>query len=220
MVLQLSGLAFAFAFSAGVFSLFSPCSYALLPGYVSYYLGAEFGVVKALTGGLACTFGLITVFAVVGGLASSLGELVPQIIPQLDIVAGIIIIIMGLRNLLDLKMPFIYPDIMPSVKQGFLGLYIFGIVYGLVGVGCSAPIFVSVLFYSMSKGIFYGVLSFITYALGMGVPLIVTTVLLSQARDYLIQRINMATERIQRSSGAVLIIVGLYLIYFYYATYL
>ncbi|MBQ03625.1 hypothetical protein CL673_02800 [Candidatus Bathyarchaeota archaeon] len=218
MAFQLSGL--VFAFSAGVFSLFSPCSYALLPGYVSYYLGAEFGVVKALTGGLACTLGLITVFAVVGGLASSLGELVPQIIPQLDIVAGIIIIIMGLRNLLDLKMPFIYPDIMPSVKQGFLGLYIFGIVYGLVGVGCSAPIFVSVLFYSMSKGIFYGVLSFITYALGMGVPLIVTTVLLSQARDYLIQRINMATERIQRSSGAVLIIVGLYLIYFYYATYL
>ena len=218
MAFQLSGL--VFAFSAGVFSLFSPCSYALLPGYVSYYLGAEFGVVKALTGGLACTLGLITVFAVVGGLASSLGELVPPIIPQLDIVAGIIIIIMGLRNLLDLKMPFIYPDIMPSVKQGFLGLYIFGIVYGLVGVGCSAPIFVSVLFYSMSKGIAQGVLSFITYALGMGVPLIVTTVLLSQARDYLIQRINMATERIQRSSGAVLIIVGLYLIYFYYATYL
>jgi cytochrome c-type biogenesis protein len=215
MVFQLSGL--AFAFSAGVFSLFSPCSYALLPGYVSYYLGARFGVVKALTGGLACTLGLITVFATIGGLATSLGELVPQIIPLLDIAAGVILIAMGLGNLLDFKMPFISLNIGPSKRQGFLGLYTYGIVYGLAGVGCSAPIFVSVLFYSMSKGLAQGVFSFIAYAIGMGAPLIVTTVLLSQAKDYMIWRINMATEKL---SGAVLVAVGLYLIYFYYVTYL
>jgi cytochrome c-type biogenesis protein len=217
MALQLSGL--AFAFTAGVFSLFSPCSYALLPGYVSYYLGAKFGVVKALTGGLACTLGLITVFAAIGALASSLGELVPQIIPLLDIAAGIILIAMGLGNLLDLKMPFISLNIVPSKKQGFLGLYTYGIVYGLAGVGCSAPIFISVLFYSMSKGLAQGVLSFVAYALGMGAPLIVTTVLLSQAKDYMIQKINMATEKLRRVSGAILVAVGLYLIYYYYITY-
>ena len=218
MVLQLSGL--AFAFSAGVFSLFSPCSYALLPGYISYYLGAKFGVVKALTGGLACTLELITVFAAIGALASSLGELIPQIIPLLNIAAGVILIAMGLSNLLNLKMPFISLNIIPSKKQGFLGLYTYGIIYGLAGVGCSAPIFISVLFFSMSKGLAQGVLSFVAYALGMGAPLIVTTVLLSQAKDYMIQRINMATEKLQRASGAVLVAVGLYLIYFYYITYL
>ena len=217
MALQLSGL--AFAFSAGVFTLFSPCSYALLPGYVSYYLGAKFGVVKALTGGLACTLGLITVFAVIGGLASSLGELVPQIIPLLDIAAGVILIAMGLGNLLDLKMPFISLNIGPSKRQGFLGLYTYGIVYGLAGVGCSAPIFISILFYSMSKGLAQGVLSFVAYALGMGAPLIVTTLLLSRAKDYMIKRINMATEKLRRASGAVLVAVGLYLIYFYYVTF-
>ena len=218
MTLQLSGL--AFAFSAGVFTLFSPCSYALLPGYVSYYLGARFGVMKALTGGLACTLGLITVFAVIGGLASSLRELVPQIIPLLDVAAGVILIAMGLGNLLDLKMPFISLNIGPSRRQGFLGLYTYGIVYGLAGVGCSAPIFISVLFYSMSKGLAQGVLSFIAYALGMGAPLIVTTLLLSQAKEYMIQRINMASEKLRRASGAVLVAVGLYLTYFYYVTYL
>jgi cytochrome c-type biogenesis protein len=218
MALQLSGL--AFAFSAGVFSLFSPCSYALLPGYVSYYLGAKFGTVKALTGGLACTLGLVTVFAAIGALASSLGELVPQIIPLLDIAAGVILIAMGLGNLLNRKMPFISLNIVPSKKQGFLGLYTYGIIYGLAGVGCSAPIFISVLFYSMSKGLTQGILSFIAYALGMGAPLIVTTILLSQAKDYMIQRINMATEKLQRASGAILIAVGTYLIYYYYITYL
>jgi cytochrome c-type biogenesis protein len=218
MVLQLSGL--AFAFSAGVFSLFSPCSYALLPGYVSYYLGARFGVVKALTGGLACTLGLITVFAAIGGLSSSLGELIPQIIPLLDIAAGVILIAMGLGNLLELKTPFLSLNVMPSRRRGFIGLYTYGIIYGLAGVGCSAPIFISVLFYAMSKGLAQGVLSFVAYALGMGLPLIVTTLLLSQAKGYMIQSINMATEKLRRASGAVLVAVGLYLIYFYYVTYL
>ena len=218
MALQLSGL--AFAFSAGVFSLFSPCSYALLPGYVSYYLGAKFGVVKALTGGLACTLGLITVFAAIGGLASSLGEFIPKIIPLMDLAAGVILIAMGLGSLLDLKMPFVSLNVMPSRRRGFIGLYTYGIIYGLAGVGCSAPIFISVLFYSMSKGLAQGVLSFVAYALGMGAPLIVTTLLLSQAKDYMVQRINMATEKLQRASGVILVAVGLYLIYFYYITYL
>jgi len=218
MALQLSGL--AFAFSAGVFSLFSPCSYALLPGYISYYLGAKFGVVKALTGGLACTLGLITVFAAIGGLASSLGELVPQVIPLLDIAAGVILIAMGLGSLLELRVPFISLNVMPSRRRGIIGLYTYGIIYGLAGVGCSAPIFISVLFYSTSKGLAQGVLSFVAYALGMGAPLIVTTLLLSQAKEYMIQRINVATEKLQRASGAILIAVGLYLIYFYYITYI
>ena len=218
MALQLSGL--AFAFSAGVFSLFSPCSYALLPGYVSYYLGAKFGVVKALTGGLACTLGLITVFAAIGGLASSLGEFIPKIIPLMDLAAGVILIAMGLGSLLDLKMPFVSVNVMPSRRRGFIGLYTYGIIYGLAGVGCSAPIFISVLFYSMSKGLAQGVLSFVAYALGMWAPLIVTTLLLSQAKDYMVQRINMATEKLQRASGVILVAVGLYLIYFYYITYL
>ncbi len=41
----------AFAFTAGLLSLFSPCGYALIPGYISYYLGSDFSVVKAVTGG-------------------------------------------------------------------------------------------------------------------------------------------------------------------------
>jgi cytochrome c biogenesis protein CcdA len=160
------------------------------------------------------------VFAAIGGLSSRLGELIPQIIPLRDVAAGVILIAMGLGNLLELKMPFLSLNVMPSRRRGFIGLYTYGIIYGLAGVGCSAPIFISVLFYAMSKGLAQGVLSFVAYALGMGLPLIVTTLLLSQAKDYMIQSINMATEKLRRVSGAVLVAVGLYLIYFYYVTYL
>ncbi len=217
MALQLSGL--VFAFTSGALSIFSPCSYALLPGYISYYLGAKFGITKAITGGLACTLGLLTVFLAIGVLASSFGELIRGIIPILDIVAGVILVVMGIGNLLDLNLPFMTLNIGPIRRQGILGLYSFGIIYGLAGVGCSAPIFISVLFYSMSKGLVQGILSFIAYALGMGAPLIITTLLLSQTKDYMIQRINIASEMIRKISGVILVAVGLYLIYFYYITY-
>jgi len=211
---------FAFAFTSGIFSIFSPCGYALLPGYVSYYLGSRFSVGRALFGGLVCSMGLITVLTVVGGLASSLGALLPQLIPILDLLAGGILIIMGVGTLSQMSLPYIsIPGKLPQ-RKGLVGFYVFGVVYGLAGVGCSAPIFISVLFYAMSRGFTNGVLTFITYAIGMSVPLVVTSVLVAEAKEYLIHKISRVTPWFHKVGGVVLIMVGLYLFYFYYITYM
>ena len=217
MGLQSSDL--VFAFTAGIFSIFSPCSYALLPGYVSFYLGSRFSVGRAVSGAVACTLGLITVFSAIGVLASSLSALIPSLIPLLDLLAGAVLIVMGVGTLMQIELPFLSVPVKPSRRRGYVGLYVFGVVYGLAGVGCSAPIFLSVLFYAMSKGPTNGVLTFVTYALGMGAPLAATTLLLAGAKDYIIKRISMATPWLQRASGVVLIIVGAYLFYYHYVTY-
>jgi cytochrome c-type biogenesis protein len=217
-MLDLPGL--TFAFTAGVLSIFSPCGYALLPGYVSYYLGSDLSLVRAVTGGLACTMGLITVFSAVGALASGLGSLMPRLVPVLDLAAGLVLVAMGVATLLHVSIPYVQFAATPSKRRGLLGLYLFGVVYGIAGVGCSAPIFLSVLFFSLSGGWLNGVLSFIAYAVGMGVPIVVTSVLVAEAKDYLIGRFSRATERMQRVGGAMLIVVGAYLLYIYYATFI
>ena len=216
MSLELSGL--AFAFTAGVLSIFSPCGYALLPGYVSYYLGSELTLRKAVVGGIACALGLTTVFSVIGVLTSSLGVILPQIIPLLDLLAGIIMIALGLVILAQVNLPLLQMNLTPTNRTGLTGLYLFGLVYGIAGVGCSAPIFLSVLFFAVSKGWLNGVLTLIAYSAGMGLPLVVTSVLLAEAQDALIRRISGATERIHKVSGGVLIVVGLYLLYTYIQT--
>jgi cytochrome c-type biogenesis protein len=210
----------AFAFTAGVFSIVSPCGYALLPGYISYYLGEEFSVARAVYGGLACTLGMMTMFSIVGGLASSIGALLPSLIPLFSLLAGFLLIFMGVFTLKDITLPLISIQAKPSRRRGLLGFYLFGVIYGLAGVGCSAPILLSVLFYALSRGFINGILTFITYALGMGVPLLLTSVLLAQAREYLISTISRITPKLHRFSGIILIIVGVYLIYFNYRTYL
>ena len=62
-------------------------------------------------------------------------------------------------------------------------------------------------------------LTFILYALGMGVPLLLTSVLVSQAKDLMVNRIRSKSEWLHRLSGAVLILAGLYMLYLYYITY-
>lgn len=216
MSLELSEL--VFAFTAGVLSIFSPCGYALLPGYVSYYMGSELTFRKAVVGGSVCALGLTTVFSLIGVLASSLGVILPQIIPLLDLLAGIIMIALGFVILTQINLPLFQMNLTPTKRTGLIGLYLFGIVYGIAGVGCSAPIFLSVLFFAVSGGWLNGVMALVAYSAGMGLPLIVTSVLLAEAQDMLIRRISRATEKMHKVSGGVLIIVGLYLLYTYIQT--
>ena len=218
MDIQLQSL--VFAFTSGLFTIFSPCSYVLLPGYISYYLGSDFTMGRAISGGIVCTMGLITIFVAIGGLVASLGNLISQIIPLLDLIAGVLIIIMGIITLRQIQLPHIRVPVRLMQKQGLVGIYTFGMIYGMAGVGCSAPIFLSVIFYSMSQSLAIGILSFVLYAIGMGVPLIITTIFLAQAKELLILRIKNVTPKIQQISGIILILVGLYLFYFYYATYM
>jgi cytochrome c-type biogenesis protein len=211
MSIQLSGL--ALAFTAGIFSIFSPCGYALLPGYISFYLGPGSSVVKAVSGAIVCTFGLITVFSSLGLLASGFGVLLPQLIPLLNLLAGVILIVMGVATTMQVNLPYISVPLVAPHRKGHIGFYLFGAVYGLASAGCSAPIFLSILFYAISKGLVNGVLTFTAYAIGMGTPLTLTSILVAEAKEFLIKRVHRFTPWFQRVSGIILIVVGVYLLY-------
>lgn len=217
MSLDLPGL--AFALTAGILTVFSPCGYALLPGYVSYYLGSRLSLMRAVYGGVACTLGLVSVFSVIGGLSSALGAVLPGLVQLLNLLAGLILVLMGSAILLKLRLPYLTLPVSPSRRSGLTGFYLYGVVYGLSGVGCSAPIFLSVLVFALSRGLVNGIVTFIVYAVGMGLPLILTIVLVAEANELIIRRISGATPIIQRAGGVALILVGLYLFYYNYVTY-
>ena len=60
-----------------------------------------------------------------------------------------------------------------------------------------------------------GIVDFLVYSAGMGVPLIITTILMAQAKKMLLNKLTNATPMLQKVSGIVLVIVGAYLIYYY-----
>jgi len=81
-------LGLTFAFTAGVFSLFSPCGFPMLLGYISYYMGAKASLGKAITSGFVCVLGLLTVFSVIGIIVSLLGSFISRYALFLELIVG------------------------------------------------------------------------------------------------------------------------------------
>jgi cytochrome c-type biogenesis protein len=195
----------------------------MLPGYISYYLGTDTSVEKALPAGLTCVLGLLAVFSIIGFAVSALGNIVTRYIPSLELAAGLLAILMGIIVLARINiLSFLHaPSIVRAPKRrGFVGLFLYGFVYGLATFGCSAPILFSMIVYAMSTGgLFSGAIVFIVYALGMGIPVMITTVFVAKAKKIALKRMVRSTDRFQKISGIILILIGIYIIY-YYTTFL
>jgi cytochrome c biogenesis protein CcdA len=64
----------AYAFGVGMVATFNPCGFAMLPAYLSYFLGLEgsthpderASVLRALAVGLSVTVGFLVVFGIIG----------------------------------------------------------------------------------------------------------------------------------------------------------
>ncbi len=208
-----------YPFIAGVFVLLSPCGYALLPGYISYNLGSKITVSKALKAGVVSTVGLVSVFSVIGLAVSLIGFLIKPYITLITVFAAIIMIIFGLSILTGVGFPSLHIHIGFPDRRGLTGFFIYGTAYGLAAAGCTAPIFFSTILLAVTKsGTFGGLLTFILYALGVGLPLIVTSILVATAKQSVLTRINNLTPKLYKLSGVVMIMAGIYLIYFYYTS--
>jgi cytochrome c biogenesis protein CcdA len=211
--LSLDFLGLSLIFIAGALATLSPCSFPMLPGYVLYYLGSKTPLGKAFSAGVTCTFGLITVFSVIGVIVSTFGGLVSRYIPSLQLWAGAAVILMGVSMIANIKFPISFTRLRIPKQRGFVGIFLYGVVYGLATLSCSAPIFFSILFYAFAAGGFLQVIvTFIVYATGMGLPIIITTILVAKVKKFIIQKIVNVTSWLQGISGIILLFMGIYLI--------
>jgi len=218
LALDSSGL--IFIFTAGALALLSPCGFPMLPGYISYYIGAKASLEKAVSGGVACTLGLLSVFSAIGVAVSTLGSFVSRYIPLLELVAGLIVVFMGISMIIEIRFPTFFTISRAPRQRGLVGIFLYGVVYGLATLGCSAPIFFSILFYAVAAGgPLHGMITFVVYVIGMGLPIIVTTILVAKAKKLMLERMVKMIPWFQKISGLVLIIIGVYLIYFYYVSF-
>ncbi|MFQ5950832.1 MAG: cytochrome c biogenesis CcdA family protein [Candidatus Geothermarchaeales archaeon] len=208
----------AFSFTLGVFSLLSPCAFPLLPGYISYLLGSGERKVGGMSAGLTVTLGMVTSLALLGIAVAMVGGVLLSYVPYLELVVGISIIAFGL--LMVAEIPF--PAIMPirgfsGGKQGVSGLYTFGFGYGLAVSTCSAPIFFTLLAFSLVQGFLIGVGTFVFYALGMGAVFVVITLFIGEARSALTQKMGRLTFWLHRIGGLGLVGAGIYLLYIFFS---
>ncbi|MDY6912009.1 MAG: cytochrome c biogenesis protein CcdA [Chloroflexota bacterium] len=102
-------LPFGYAFGAGMVTAVSPCGIAMLPAYVSLYLGEQGGSssnhyltkhgVRALAMSGMVTLGFVAFFGIIGAILSLGGEFLLDSIPWIAIVVAVVIIVMGIYTL-------------------------------------------------------------------------------------------------------------------------
>ncbi len=212
-----------FAFLAGIVAFFSPCSAALLPGYISYYLSkgekTKLTFLQALFKGIKFGFftilGFLTVFGTAGLLVIILGQVVKKFIPWIAIIFGTGLILIGIGMLFGKHF---------SVNLNFLmqkreapGLYIFGVTYAVAALSCVFPIFLTIaLQVLVENNLLEAVIPLIFYIAGISLVMLITTITTIFARDLISRKINKILPYINYFSALILIFAGAYIIYYQY----
>ncbi len=203
-----------YAFGAGVLASVSVCGFPLLVAYVGYYLeGGERRLLRALGLGLLATLGFVVLFSVVGIVLTLAGQSLSRAFPWLGVVAGVGLVGVGIWHLRGRFLGFTSPLRLPK-GRGPLAFFLFGLVYGVVSLGCSLPIFLVLVGWAFSsQGAVGGLREFVSYGLGMGLVIVVVSLASALAKETLIRRLRSIMPWTRWITGLVLILAGAYIIY-------
>lgn len=201
-------------FIAGLISFFSPCVLPLIPAYIGYLIGEENTRQRIIARSLGFVLGFSTIFILMGATASVIGNYLFQNQVLLMRIGGGIIILLGLQIIGIINIPLLSVERrkrMPQSINWFSSILI-GMIFAAGWTPCIGPILGTVLIYaSQSDKIMEGIFYLSIYSLGIGIPFIISALLINQLND-LISKFEKTSIVIKKISGAIIILFGLLLI--------
>lgn len=200
------------SFLEGIITFISPCLLPMLPIYVSYFAGGgERSTKKTVVGALGFVTGFTIVFTALGALAGTIGSLLIKYQTVVNIVSGLIVIIFGLNFLGVLNFNFFH-GIRKNVdteNMGFFSAALFGMIFSIGWTPCVGAFLGSALMLASTQAhMVKGVLMLLSYSMGLGIPFIVSAVLIDKLKGAF-NFIKSNYEIVNKISGAFLILVGL-----------
>jgi cytochrome c biogenesis protein CcdA len=216
----------ALGFAAGMVAAFNPCGFALVPAYLTFFLGEEDAdeeasapVARAFGVGAAVSVGFVVVFGVAGILATTFSLSVERFAPWVSIPIGLALIAIGIATILGWRSPATLPRLaVGGTTRGLASMGLFGASYATVSLSCTLPVFLAVVATTFSDtSVLSGMAVFLAYALGMGTILTGLAVALAVARRPLAAGFRRAVPVVTRLGGVLLVVAGAYVSW--YAVY-
>jgi cytochrome c-type biogenesis protein len=211
-----------FAFAAGMVATVNPCGFAMLPAYVSVFLGSDegdeapAGVVTGLRVGIAVTIGVLVVFSIVGLLLSFGLQQLIDFVPWAALVIGALLFGLGIAVLRGYHLTARVISVKKRRGRSFLAMTGFGVAFGTASISCTLPIFLAVVGLSTrSSNVISGWSVFVSYAVGMGVVLTAIAVALATSREVLVVRMRNILPYVERIGGWLLVVSGLFIMYYW-----
>lgn len=217
MVTELAGAA-VFALGAGIATFFAPCSYALLPGYVGYYVAATEKETPPMSGvlarGSAAALGVFATFFVLSIAAIAIGDLLERTLFAIELAVGVLLIALGVA-VLSGRTGSLHVSL-PKRRSSVLGFGIFGALYALAATACVLPLFLAVALQSLTLPAVETAIVLGSYAGSFGLLMLATTVATAVGYDALTDRLATHAQTLTRLAGVVLVLAGfgqLYLVF-------
>jgi len=222
-----SAVELGFAFSLGTATFFAPCALPLLPGYVAYFLGQDDGtarqtlgkrVLNGLVVAAVTSLGLLSVFALLAAVAFVLGERVLRNVAVLELVAGVVLIVLGTGMVTGRLSQLSVRIRLPERRSGPVGYFSFGVVYAAAAAGCTGPLFIGLVSLALANPV--NAVSILgAYAAGMVSLLVVVTLATALGRDTLVDRLATSGQQVTRFAGGILVIAGVVQLYFFFVVF-
>ena len=209
---------FIFTFLEGIASFISPCLLPMLPIYISYFIGKDNkNVKKAVLNASGFVLGFTIVFLVLSIFASQLGSLISSYIKYIKIFFGVIVILLGLNYMEVIEIKFLNKIKMKQADTKdltFLKSILFGSVFSISWTPCIGTFLSSaLLLIAKEQDIIKGILLMLVYSIGLGIPFIISAVLLEKLKE-MFNVIKRNYDKIKKISGLILILMGIYMIFF------
>ncbi|MGY4650945.1 cytochrome c biogenesis CcdA family protein [Mycobacterium sp. URHB0021] len=212
------------AFGAGLVAALNPCGFAMLPAYLGLVVrGGETGRAaaagRAVLATAAMAAGFIAVFGVFGALTVTAASTVQRYLPYVTVVIGIALTGLGGWLLLgrDVTVPTF--DRLKGRAQwaptGGLGsMFGYGLSYAVASLSCTIGPFLAVTGAALPGGGTQTVTVYLAYAGGFILVVGVLAVGAAMAGSAVADRMRRIVPYVNRISGALLVLVGLYVGYY------
>jgi len=216
----------AFAFGAGLLATVNPCGWAMLPAFVSYYLGTrEEGYnerplyQRALEGlqiGLLITLGFVLVFGLAAAILSAGLHIIVRYLPIAAVLVGIALVFLGLWLLFGKTLPFKFvgPD-MELRQRTTCGYFLYGIAYALASLSCTLPIFIAVVSSTLTlQGAAASATMLGAYAAGMATVLMTIAVSIAVLKGAVAKWFQKILPFVNKIGAISLIIAGGWIVWY------
>lgn len=210
------------AFLAGLASFLTPCILPMVPFYLGYLAGSNINMLeagndsaitrRAVVNSIAFALGVITIFMLLGLSSSFLGSLFGQYMGVLRIIAGGIIILLGLHFLGVFRIGFLMQEARfqgPKDASNIFGAYVIGLAFAFGWTACVGPILASILFVAASSGdTWRGVILLFAYGVGMTLPFVLAAIFVSPFMRFY-KKFRNYFEVFEKVIGVLMIIFGI-----------
>ena len=213
----------ALSFTAGMLAAFNPCGFAMLPAYLSFFLGADGSsrgtvadTAQALRVGTAVTVGFVAVFGAAGVAVSAMSVSVQRYAPWATVVIGLVLVPLGIAVAVGRGPTLNLPRLQRGGSRRTAGaMALFGVSYATVSLSCTLPVFLAAVSTTFAQAsLVAGLAVFVAYAAGMGIVLTGLAVAVVLARQSLVRRLRAAVPYAQRASGVLLAAAGGYVAWY------